>query len=380
MSNFIKEFKKGQSGGNKGVPMGVGLENLSRAINGTQRGMTYGVAAAPKCGKSTFVDYAFVFNAYLYSLQSGVKVIWTYFSFEMDRVTKEFDFASFFMYHDYNIKTVKLPEGVTVNGESTIPISSAFLRGRIQDDNNNIVKVPPEIEECLKNVYLNRIVPLFGEYDSNGIKIKDGVIDFIEQKENPTGLRNKLLDKASQYGQLIYQKFVDKMGIEGKKLVGYLPNDPNLIHIVITDTIRKIPKERGFSTKETVDKYLEYCTEIRNMCSFTFVHIVHLNRSMSDTQRMKFLGDILYPTPEDIKDTGNLSEECDHLITLFNPNDERYNLKKHFGKVIKDAKGNELYPNMRTAHLVESRHSPFPQHFGLEMEGNIKNFNKLIIK
>ena len=48
MSNFIKEFKKGQSGGNKGVPMGAGLENLSRAINGTQRGMTYGVAAAPK--------------------------------------------------------------------------------------------------------------------------------------------------------------------------------------------------------------------------------------------------------------------------------------------------------------------------------------------
>lgn len=48
MSNFIKEFKKGQSGGNKGVPMGTGLENLSRAINGTQRGMTYGVAAAPK--------------------------------------------------------------------------------------------------------------------------------------------------------------------------------------------------------------------------------------------------------------------------------------------------------------------------------------------
>ena len=145
MSNFIKEFKKGQSGGNKGVPMGAGLENLSRAINGTQRGMTYGVAAAPKCGKSTFVDYAFIFNAYLYSLQSGVKVIWTYFSFEMDRVTKEFDFASFFMYHDYNIKTVKLPEGVTVNGESTVPISSAFLRGRIQDDNNNIVKVPPKI-------------------------------------------------------------------------------------------------------------------------------------------------------------------------------------------------------------------------------------------
>ena len=49
------------------------------------------------------------------------------------------------------------------------------------------------------------------------------------------------------------------------------------------------------------------------MCSFTFVHIVHLNRSMSDTQRMKFLGDMLYPTPEDIKDTGLIK-----IILIFN--------------------------------------------------------------
>ena len=75
----------------------------------------------------------------------------------------------------------------------------------------------------------------------------------------------------------------------------------------------------------------------------------------------------------------NLAEDCDYLFTLFNPNDERYNLSKHFGKKIKADNGDILYPNLRTVHLVESRHCMFPQHFRVNMEGNIKNFTKLEI-
>ena len=297
----------------------------------------------------------------------------------MDRVSKEFDFAIYFIYHDFGYETIKLPEGVTVGGKTFICISSAYLRGRLQDDNDKIVKIDSLILTALKNVYEKRIIPLFGEYSDKGILLKEGLIDFIEQKENPTGLRNKMLDKAKDRGQLIYQEYTDKLGNKGKKLVGYVANNPNITHIVVTDTIRKIPRERGFSLKETIDKYLEYTTEIRNLIKFTFIHIVHLNRNMGDVHRMKMLGDMLYPVPEDIKDSGNLSEECDHLFTLFNPNDEKYNLSKHFGVKIKDEHKNELYPNMRTLHLVESRHVAFPQHFRLEMQGNIKNFKQLKI-
>lgn len=302
MSNFISEFKKGQSGGNKGLPLGPGLEHVSRAINGLQKAMMIGVAAAPKCGKSTFTDYAFVIQPYLAALSTGAKVKWTYFSFEMDRITKEFDFAAFFLYHDYDINIVILPEGVTVNGSHSIQISSAYLRGRIQDDNGEIVKVNDGIFKCLQVIYESRIVPLFGRYDERGIKIAEGVIDFIEQKENPTGLRNKLLKKAEEDGAFLYQEFTDKEGNSGRKIIGYTPNDPTLLHVIVTDTIRKIPKERGYTMKETIDKYLEYSTELRNICQYTFIHIIHLNRSMADVQRMKMLGDMLYPTPEDIKD------------------------------------------------------------------------------
>ena len=35
--NFIKEFKKGQEGGNKGLSMGKGLEAISAHISGRPR-------------------------------------------------------------------------------------------------------------------------------------------------------------------------------------------------------------------------------------------------------------------------------------------------------------------------------------------------------
>ena len=105
--NFIEEFKKGQSGGNKGLPMGDGLANVSKAINGVQRARIYGVAAAPKAGKSTFVDYGFVIEPFLYCIANNIPIEWIYFSFELDRVSKEFDFAAFFLWHDYGIEFIQ---------------------------------------------------------------------------------------------------------------------------------------------------------------------------------------------------------------------------------------------------------------------------------
>ena len=68
----------------------------------------------------------------------------------MDRVTKEFDFASYFLFHDYNIYKVMLPEGIFCEKENFIILSSNYLRGLLQDDNGNIIKVTPFIQEKLK--------------------------------------------------------------------------------------------------------------------------------------------------------------------------------------------------------------------------------------
>ena len=118
--------------------------------------------------------------------------------------------------------------------------------------------------------------------------------------------------------------------------------------------------------------------ELRNWCDYTFIPIIHTNRNL--TNSLALGGDEVYPTGDDIKDTGNLSEECNYLFTLFNPNDSKYNLDKHFDLKIRDDFKNPIYPNYRSAHLVESREVICPQHFRYEMYGNVKNFKQLKIK
>lgn len=370
--NFQTEYEKGQAGGNKGIPMGEGLQNVSNAINGIQRGRIYGIAAAPKAGKSTFANYAFVIQPYLYAMAFNIPIEWIYFSFELDRVSVEFDFAAHFLFHDHQIKEIVLPEGVTKGGSNILPLSPNYLRGRLIDDNGDQILVSKEIEAKLIDVYQKRIVPIFGKFDEKGNQILKGLIIFIETKDNPTGIYKYLKRHASSQGQFIIQQYGNS-----ERITGYKPNNPNKYTIVITDHLRKLIPERGWQMKQTVDKYIEYSVELRNWCGYTFVHIIHLNRSMTDVQRQKQFGDMLYPNSDDIKDTGNLAEDADYVFTLFNPNDERYNLSKHFGRQIKDSKGNEIYPDLRTIHLVESRHCDFPQHFSSNMFGGLKTFEQV---
>jgi len=373
--NFRQEYEKGQKGGNKGLPMGEGLSHVSNAINGVQRARLYGVAAAAKAGKSTLVDYAFILEPYLYAMEHNIPVEWIYLSFELDRVSKEFDYATFFLYRDYGIETVQLEEGITKGGKDTIPLTPDYLRGRVQDDEGKIIKVKESIKEVLfNNVYPNRIIPLMGEFDDSGNRIKKGYINFIEQKDNPTGIYKNLKRKAAEEG-----RFIKVKAGQGERIVGYEANNPNKFVIVVTDHLRKLIPERGFQMKQTVDKYVEYQVELRNWCGYTFVDIIHTNRGITDPQRIQSARDLLYPTSDDIKDTGNLAEDADFVFTMFNPNDERYRLKKHFGKDIVDTKGNPFYPDMRTIHLVESRHCPYPQHFRVNMKGGVKSFEKLQI-
>lgn len=377
--NFIEEFKAGQKGGNKGLPLGPGLSKLSKALNGLQKKMMIGVASPPKTGKSTFVDYAFIIHPYLANLEQNLKIDlrFIYFSFEMDRVTKEFDFASYFLFHDFGVTHYELSGGVTYNTLSSVPLSSDLLRGRVLDDSGEVIKINQELFVKLQHVYETRIVPLFGNYDKNGKQVSPGVIIFEEKIENPTGLYNKMLSFAGNRGDFTYSSFTDATGKQHKYRETYKPRNPDEFVVVIYDTIRKVAPERGFNTKQTVDKMLEYSTILKKLCGYTFIPIVHINRELSTSSNNSYLKDKVYPTPEMIKDTGNISEECNHLLTLFNPHDDRFSLTSHFGEKLRDAQGNKIYPFLRTVHLVESRQVVYPQHFRVQMRGNIKNFEQI---
>ena len=168
--NFVEEFNKGKTGRNIGLP--TGLKPLDKAIDGIQKKAIYAIGAAPKVGKTTFVDQAFVIEPFL-ALQklltenpnNPLRVNWIYYSFEIDRVKKEFKYAAHFMYRDYGISTF------THKGK-IYQISPRYLLGRLTDPDNELIVVLPEHEEMLKEIYRNRIVPMFGEYNQAGKKLR----------------------------------------------------------------------------------------------------------------------------------------------------------------------------------------------------------------
>lgn len=364
MSNFVESFKQGQEG--KNVGLDTGIPALNRAMLGIHRKMLYGVVAAEKVGKTKFVDFSFVLSPYLQLQKKGLldNIEWIYRSYEVDRVSKEFQFAAFFMAHDYNIYDFEY--NGTVYG-----MDDNYLQGKLIDKKTDkFIPILPKHEEILKEIYINRIVPLFGEYDSDNRQISRGKIILLDHQDNPTGLYKFVKDHASRNGTWITDKYTSS-GETKTKIIGYKPHNPDKYVIDITDHNRKLIKERNFNNKQNIDKWVEYQVELRNLLKYTFVGIQHSNRQLSNVERLKYAGEFIFPTSDDVKDTGNLGEEANILLTLMNPNDEKYNLDKHFGVELKD------YPNYRSIHIASARNVECPQHIQCNMLGGVNMFTPL---
>lgn len=345
--NLLTEVLRGRLGLNQGL--NLGLPKLNSILNGIQKKTSYTIAAEKKVGKTAYVDALWVINAYL--LNPNAKIKWIYFSFEIDRISKEAKYAAYFMWHDFGVE-----------------VSDNYILGKEVDIEGNRILISDEHLEMIKTIYQNRIIPLFGEYDDEGNRTKEGVIDFIEDKINPTGIRNYLLTYAEKNGRFIYENYTiieDGKSVVKKRLIGYKENDPELYTIVIIDHVRNCSRERGFTMKENIDKLSEYHVFLRNMFKFTFVLISHLNRSITDLDRIKYMKDKLFPTSEDLKDSGNLAEDSSHILTIFNPTDDKYKLVMHFGRMLSQYNG-----KYRSIHLVDSRTAFAPQHLATIFHGN----------
>jgi hypothetical protein len=359
--NFQATFREGREGRNVGRT--TGIPPLDRAMGGIQKRKIYVIAAAPKVGKSKLVNSAFVIEPYEQALNDGTidDLDWIYFSFEMDRVSVEFEFTAYYMAREFRLFNF-------VYQGKTLSISSEYLQGKLIGPDGKFVKVLEEHTNTIIQIYEKRIIPLFGEFSEDGKQLSRGKITFITQKENPTGLRNYLIGIAKSEGTFLTEIYstLDEKGkkVNRERTTGFQSNKPDHMWIIVTDTMRKVKGERGFDKKQTVDKWSEYQCELRDWgCGFTFVDIIHTNRGQSSIERLKFAGEFIYPTGDDLKDTGNLSEDANVVLTMFNPHDEKYGLEKHFGLDLIS------YPNYRSIHLVESRGTVCPAHIQVNMYG-----------
>ena len=332
--NIINKIKEAQSGVLKGAV--TSLSMINREIGGIYPGMYGVIASEQKVGKSTFVYEYFV--ASLLELNPDIDIEINIVSTEMPRDAFEAKLISRFLY--------------TTLGKY---VSTQKLLGReLSSDNKRVFLTKEEMYEVEK-VYEENIKPITGEYDNDGKLIHKGKINWLTPLK-PDDMFSKLRAIALENGVLLERPvYGENLAFLGNETVSYKPHDPNKIIINIIDHIRQLPKPNGVSMKDNVDNMSKYLVRSMNEYKHVNIAVVHLNRWF-DSTKLRSVGDRLMPTSDNIKDTGNLSEDVSFMITLMDPSDVAYNINRHFGYDFKAFNEQNPFLRYRSAHLVENRY------------------------
>lgn len=344
---LLHEIQRGLSGLNQGL--NVGCPFLNTRIGGLRHRTYLVVGGESKSGKTAFVDNFFVLNPML--LNPDVDIHWYYYSNEITRIEKEAGMVSTLLFRNYQVR-----------------LSADHILGREMWPDGSPKLIAPMYIPMIEEVYESYIVPLFGRYDNDNQQLAPGLITFIEYRENPTGVYNTMVKAFEQEGR------VHRIDMGGTQVItGYTPNNPNAHRILMIDHMRGLQRESGNQEKANIDTMSRYIVNLRNLFGMSAVVVIHLNRTSSDIQRIKLLGESLYPDADMAKDSGNLVEDCNTMINLFDPMDAKYGLERHFGVNLNSHKQKDYA--YRTVHIVRNRGGANPIHAGFKFYGDVKDFS-----
>jgi len=333
--NLKDRIKEGLEGKYQGLDNG--FKRLNEVIFGIQRRCYTLLGGNSGCYKTTLVDYM-LFNALEDAKKKGIKLTVFYYSFEIDKITKQCNWLAQYINKKYN-KTIS-PE--TIKGLGA----------------NRLTKE----EFDLINQELPHIESLFQE------------INFKFVPTNPTGVYNELWKFGEDNGTIHKENYsyIDSEGKKhtGSRIAGYTPDNPDSYVLVIMDHMALMRKERGYQTKEIIDKYSEYCTELKNLFGFSFINIQQFNSSLSSVERMKFKGVDLSPQQSDFKDSTNPYQDADVVIGVMCP--YKLDMETSLGYQVNKLKDKLLY-----LKVIKNRLSKDNVGIGLYVDAKVGRFQEL---
>lgn len=329
MFNSVKEsIIRGKEGLNKGIPMG--FDRFSGIVPNLQKARYNIIAGGPGSGKSALADTMFVFNPLEWYMSnkhiSNIKLKVHYFSYEISKERLLSKQITRKLYNDYNILT------------DTNYILS-FGKNRISQEIYEIVISYAD--------YFDEL----GEH----LTIYDGV------GNNPTGVYKTMLDYASING---------RMTAEGVVPFKYEENDPDLYTLVVIDHARLVPRERGFNTKENIDKLSEYLRNLRNYFQFSSLLLTQTNRGVGQVERRKLDGQDLAITLDDISDSSSPAQDADLVLGIINP--LSYNLPMYRGYDI-----SKMGNRSRFLNIAKNRDGDAEATLGMQFIGECGHFSEL---
>lgn len=366
---FIEKVEKGRNGEIIWIPSPY--KRWKNRIGISKRFYTL-IGGDSGSGKSAFLDSTYILHTYNWykenedELSFHPKIILR----SMER-SKEYRIAKWVcqrMFEKYNILIdVKTVFGMHA-GDS-----------RINDD------LKKKIESCRKfieemqeyvTVIDGRSTPTGVFKDFRDYALKNGDIyhhtsDGDLKKGNYTPQNRKL-----GWEQIPKSKYPDdKKPFPERYEKVYIADDQDEIVIPIVDHIQKYVDRTGWNSKQTLDKATEFSAELRDLYGMSPINISQFNRNKSDSKRRFNKSGTFKPEENDFKGSGDMYEDCDVCIGLFNPHE--YGIDKHQGYNIKSMVNSQGYNRFRSAYVLKNTYGPDNFGAGFHFIGEIGQYNLL---
>lgn len=321
IDDLFQEIERGREGKNQGFTMG--LPKLEGIIDGVCPKTYTLIYAGTGNGKSSFALYSYVYRPLMEHLDDG-KFKCTYFSLEMSAKTILARLLCLYIFDTY---------GICLSPKEIFSRRKNYV---LCDEYYNLIK------EC--RPWLEKV--------RKAVKIYDKTC-------NASYLYKKLIAELRTTGKLE----VVNAGEEVEIL--YEAFDPELIHNVVIDHIGLV---KAKDLKAEIDAVSRILVMLRNACGISPVVIMQINRASGDMERRKQGLNNL--TLNDVKDSGNPTQDCEVAISIFNPHREK--LGSYAGYDIK-----RLEDNFRVITVQKARDGQSSVEIGVNFFGKMGYWHEL---
>ena len=323
-----EEIQAGLDGRNAGIPMG--FNRLNRYIGIRKRIYTL-VGGLTGSGKTSFVDDAYVLNPFDWFISQDnpkVKLKIIYRSMERSRTYKFAKWISRKIFYDYGI---------------IVPVGKMLgWTDKMTKDEHDIFLTYKEYMEKMEEV-----------------------ITIIDGPENPVGIAKELKEYALQNGR------IEQLDTHNKI---YIPNDENVITLVIIDHIGLLKTTKDLSTKkQVIDKMSDELRYARDFFGYSPVVVSQFNRDISNPIRIKN-GDV-EPQLEDFKESSQTQDDADVILALFDP--MRYKVADPSGYDLNKLKDEFGAKYFRSVRLIKNSYGEDDIRIGLGFLGQVGMFKEL---
>lgn len=323
--NLKEAIEEGKLGRNTGLS--TGFSRLDNFISLKKR-MMISVIGSSGSGKSSFVNSAFILNPCEYAFENSKKIKIILFSME----------------------------------RSIIYTHAKWLVGKMFQTNGILIEMNKLLgwsSDRVTDVELNRIEKYRGWFESLPIDIYEG-------QRSPADIYRIVKTYAEQHGE-------ERKLSEYKTI--YVPHDEEQQVIVIVDHIGLTKVTKDFpSKKQAIDRLIEQLQHFRDHLGYTIIPVAQLNRDLSNPLYKKM--DSFKPHMDNIKETGNLGEASDVVLSIWEPlryntTDEKYGDVSRFRSPIN---GNKYF---RSLEIIKNTYGIDGASIGTAFMGNTGLFREL---